>query len=81
MKSRFEFFRYLALALKCEGVDEFRSLLEDFAKGSWTLEERAAMSANYTPRVLRVNMQTEDKWKLLEDLGALCWRSNNAHKN
>ena len=64
---------------KCTGasaqsVSELYAVLSAFSKERWTLIERAAMSANYTPRSLDlIQKEGVDRYKTLEDLFALCW--------
>lgn len=61
-------------ALNCQTVAEFETMLREFAATPWTLEEKSIMSAVYSPRVVKLLRESEDKYRRLEDMAQICWR-------
>lgn len=62
--------------LLCDSIEEMRSVMADFNQRSWTLENRAMMSACYTPKLLKFignSSADEDKNFLMEEFAGLCW--------
>jgi hypothetical protein len=66
---------WVSRLLFCRTIEDFETVLNGFSDmNCWTLEQRALISAVYTPRALKLLKQDEDnKWKWIEKLSAICW--------
>lgn len=63
--------------LLCDTLEQMRSVMADFNRGTWTLEDRSLMSACYTPKLLKLigkGSSEEEKKFLMEEFADLCWR-------
>lgn len=63
--------------LLCDTLEQMRSVMTDFNRRTWTLEDRAMMSSTYTPKLLKIigkGSAEEEKNFLMEEFADLCWR-------
>lgn len=69
--------RYWVLALlRCKTIAQFERVLTKFSEQNFSLTDKALISAVYTPRLKKVLGEREEKGRILEDMSALCWRTN-----
>lgn len=65
---------WAAALLRCKTLEDYKTVLTGFhAQSGWTLEERSMISAVYTPPVVKMVRDLDDKWKWLEEFAQLCW--------
>ncbi|MDE2100189.1 MAG: hypothetical protein KGL39_23235 [Patescibacteria group bacterium] len=65
---------WVSLLLRACCVHDVEQVLQGFSEQPWTLLDRATISAIYTPIAVKMLGQSEEKYRRLEDLAALCWR-------
>lgn len=68
---------WIAKLLDCKTLPQMRELLLQFSEMRFSLTDKAAMSTHYTPVAMKLVKSLDDgeKWKWLEDLEELCWKT------
>lgn len=72
-----EFKEWIFKAIMSGSIEELREVLTGFSQQPWSIEAKSVMSATYTPILLGMVQSMnadEQKYILLEEFAALCWR-------